>query len=321
MISVIIPAYNAASTLKECVESIIISNSGDVDYEIILVNDGSTDETESICQSLASNYPQVNYLSKFNGGVSAARNYGLKHAKGEYICFVDSDDKVLPEYLSEISRKASNADITFFGFKKHVVSTGNTLTMSPQRIDTLSERNKIEDAMAWLLNNPTANFFGFTWSKIFRANIIKKWGISFNTDLRIKEDEIFTLEYCRHISTLQILEKPLYYYNIFESSLSHSNPYIRYDILMDAYSSLAYQFESKCLKKTLMDISMHYALGYIRKLKREKDLKNEILSQIDELIIPLLAQGYGHNAARWMPAVAKIVPAPLKANAIYYLLR
>lgn len=175
--------------------------------------------------------------------------------------------------------------------------------------------------MAWLLNNPTANFFGFTWSKIFRANIIKKWGISFNTDLRIKEDEIFTLEYCRHISTLQVLEKPLYYYNIFESSLSHSNPYIRYDILMDAYSSLAYQFESKCLKKTLMDISMHYALGYIRKLKREKDLKNEILSQIDELIIPLLAQGYGHNAARWMPAVAKIVPAPLKANAIYYLLR
>lgn len=321
MISVIIPAYNAASTLKHCIESILKSSNGIDDYEIIIVNDGSTDETDSICKAIAQENPQIKYLSKPNEGVSSARNFGLKYAKGEYICFVDSDDMVLPDYLMEISQNADNADITFFGFKKHMVSKDITQDMIPRKVNVVSKKMEIEEELEWLINNPIVNFFGFTWSKVFRASIIKKYDLMFNPDLRIKEDEIFTLKYCCHISSLQVLGIPLYNYNIFETSLSHSNTCIRYDILMNDYYSLAKLYESENLKKKLKDISIAYGLGYMRDLKRGKVLKKDIISKIKDCIIPLLTQGYGWNVARWMPYVVKLVPTSLKADTIYFLLR
>lgn len=320
MISIIIPAYNAASTLKDCINSILESDNGNIDYEIIIVNDGSTDETDSIGQILAKNNSQINYFSTPNRGVSSARNYGLYHAIGEYICFVDADDKVLPEYLSEISLNACKADITFFGFKKHIVATEETLNMDFQKVNPVSDRKEIEDEMFRLINNSIANLFGFTWSKVFRMDIIKKYGVSFNQNLKIKEDEIFTLEYCRHISTLQVIEKQLYYYNIYNTSLSHSNTQIRYDILMDEYEKYGLSATSDKLRDALLSLSISYGLGYVKFLKHIKKTKTEALRTLNNRIIPLVVRGHGMNSARWIPYVNSYVPFKFKANVVYLFL-
>ena len=92
LVSVIIPAYNCENTLKRTVESIIAS--GLVDYEIIIVNDGSTDNTTSVCNSLCDQYSFIKYSEQENSGVSAARNRGISIATGEYIMFFDADSNI-----------------------------------------------------------------------------------------------------------------------------------------------------------------------------------------------------------------------------------
>lgn len=321
MISVVIPAYNAALTIKECIESILRSANGMTEYEIIVINDGSTDKTDSICQEIVKNNSRVRYYSKLNGGVSSARNFGIEHAKGDHISFVDADDIVLPEYLSTIITIVNDIDITFFGFKKHTVTINETSDMIPLMVKPTTDKGEIQEAISWLMKNTTVNFFGFTWSKIFRSDIIKKHGVRFNSELKIKEDEIFTLEYCKHINSLQVIPNILYHYNIFASSLSHSKTRIRYDILCKTYSFLASGFDCNNLRKVLIDNSVSYALGYARDLKRAKAKKHNVKEIIINHVLPLISQGYGLDAARWMPYVIKYIPKYAKADAIYLFLR
>ena len=96
--SVIIPAYNAARTLPRCLNSLCPQLRDDV--ELLLIDDGSTDDTGAVCQSYAERHPQIRIFSKENGGVSSARNVGLENARGEYILFVDADDAVREDYFS-----------------------------------------------------------------------------------------------------------------------------------------------------------------------------------------------------------------------------
>ena len=114
-VSVIIPAYNSEKTIKRCIESIILQNRADV--EIIIINDGSTDETDSICKVLQTEHENIIYITKENGGVSSARNSGLSVATGEFVMFVDSDDYVDNNCFDTIDKYIkSNADFYQFGF-------------------------------------------------------------------------------------------------------------------------------------------------------------------------------------------------------------
>ena len=102
MISVIIPVYNAEPYLNRCIDSVLASAYSD--FEIILVNDGSTDRSPDICRAYAENDIRVVFLSQENRGVSSARNLGLEAARGEWIVFLDSDDFITDDYLSQIGR-------------------------------------------------------------------------------------------------------------------------------------------------------------------------------------------------------------------------
>lgn len=100
--SVIVPVYNTTNTIARCVDSIIASGLPDGDFEIILVNDGSTDGSGSICESIAKDHPFVRVINQDNGGVSVARNMGISVAEGEYVCFCDSDDFFVPGSFTDI---------------------------------------------------------------------------------------------------------------------------------------------------------------------------------------------------------------------------
>ncbi len=120
LISVVVPIYNVAEYLNECIDSIL-----DQDYkttEILLIDDGSTDHSGKICNEYARKHRNIRVIHQENAGLSAARNKGLSVAKGYYICFIDSDDYILPGYLSEMIKtiKKENADICVCCYSKNI---------------------------------------------------------------------------------------------------------------------------------------------------------------------------------------------------------
>ena len=130
LVSVIIPAYNCGNTLKKTVESIIAS--GLKDHEIIIVNDGSTDNTAHVCNSLCSQYSFIKYSEQENSGVSAARNKGIGLANGEYIMFFDADDTAEENGFSECVDVIKNEkpDILVFGMSFDYYKNGKQYWLS-----------------------------------------------------------------------------------------------------------------------------------------------------------------------------------------------
>lgn len=208
MISIIIPIYNAGKYLTQCLESIRMQTYRD--FEVLLIDDGSTDNSAEICKSIANSDNRFHYHNKKNGGVSRARNYGLLHAKGQWICFVDADDWITHNYLQALTSQKPEADITFFGVYT-VNPDGSQATLTPTPVYT-EKREHIEEAIFTLRCGDLGDILGWTWDKMFRAEIIRKNNIRFPENISFREDEIFTLEYCRYITSLRIIAQPLYYY-------------------------------------------------------------------------------------------------------------
>lgn len=116
LISIIVPVYNVEEYLKQCLDSILEQTFSN--YEVILVNDGSTDSSGLICQEYADKDARIRYFEKENGGLSDARNYGIEQTQGEYLTFVDSDDWVTETYIEELYSKLQyyNADISICNY-------------------------------------------------------------------------------------------------------------------------------------------------------------------------------------------------------------
>lgn len=143
MVSLIVPIYNSQDTIKNCVQSIRSQTCEDL--EIILVNDGSTDDSLKICQELSEEDSRIKVIDRPNGGVSAARNSGLDAASGEYICFVDSDDLIMPDYVKKLSSMIVEncADLAICGMNnnepKDVVPAETRVFSSEQLLNLMAE--------------------------------------------------------------------------------------------------------------------------------------------------------------------------------------
>ncbi len=216
MISIIIPIYNAERYLRKCLESIRVQTYKD--FEVLLIDDGSTDQSPDICRNYCSSSPHFHYLRKENGGVSSARNMGLEHALGEWISFIDADDWVSPDYLQTVMLQEPRGDINFISF--YAVHTDNNSKLFQQAPLFASNRSEIETAIYALKCSPLGDMLGWTWNKFFRAEIIRQHQIRFCENISHREDEIFTLEYCRYIHSLRIIEQPLYNYRITPNGLT-----------------------------------------------------------------------------------------------------
>lgn len=220
LLSIIIPVYNVEKYLDECLES--IRQQAFSDYEVIMVDDGSRDSSADICRIFAETDGRFIFIHKENGGVSSARNAGLEATRGEWISFVDADDIVTSNYLTAFFGSKPLADITFFGMKT-METDGSSKERIPQEAFA-NRREAAEDVMYRLKCGDPSDMLGYTWNKFFRASIIKKYRLRFVEGLRYREDEIFTLEYCRHISSVRVIEQPLYLYRIVESGLTNRGP-------------------------------------------------------------------------------------------------
>ena len=202
--SIITPIYNAQNFLKASIESVV--NQTYTNYEFILVNDGSTDNSLDICNKYSITYNNVIIINQTNQGVSAARNSGLEIARGKYILFIDSDD-----FLYDSSTLASL-------YNDIILNTADSYQFkSFNKIDkTLFPIKNIDTSETLSLNSYGKKKIsrGEVWNYVFKKSIIDKYSLRFTNRLRISEDQAFVYSYLSQCKDVRILNIPVYIYNL-----------------------------------------------------------------------------------------------------------
>lgn len=200
MISIIIPIYNAEKYLRCCIESIIAQTF--TDFELLLIDDGSKDNSGAICDEYAAKDARIRVFHKENGGVSSARNLGLDNAKGEWITFIDSDDWVKQDYLySMISQPDADLIMSSFDIIENVEEWDNNIEC---KIYTKNEIKNFIDIYIY-----TANLCS-PWCKLFRSSLINQ--LRFNSNISFAEDTIFVFEYLCNVQCVRTVENWGYQY-------------------------------------------------------------------------------------------------------------
>lgn len=232
LISIIVPVYNVEEYLEKCVESII--NQTYKNIEIILVDDGATDNSGKICDELGKRDNRIKVIHKVNGGLSDARNAGLKIAKGEYIGFVDSDDYIAEDMFETLYNlnKKYNSEISIVSF--YEIYKGKVIGVRDSK--NLEELTKIEAIRELLIDT---NIQSYAWNKLFKKELFE--GLEFPTNKNF-EDIATTLLLFEKANKVVLLEDPKYYYVRRDNSIIGVRNYKTYkdylDVIYDKYNYL-----------------------------------------------------------------------------------
>ena len=243
-ISVIVPVYNTEKYLHRCIDSILAQTF--TDFELLLIDDGSKDNSGAICDEYAAKDQRVRVFHKKNGGVSSARNLGLDNAQGEWITFVDSDDWVKKEYIELFINNAD--DLVYQSFLS--IFNGQTEVW-----DTSIRTLDVNECLTRLYEKKV---LGYCWGKLYTLQKIKKYNVRFDENIRFREDELFVLKYLSHTSHITCINKKKYIYN--------RPNWEKYDGYDDVYTRLelfkvckdVFPFSDKIIEKYLLDV-----VGYI----------------------------------------------------------
>ena len=207
MVSIIVPIYNAEQYLRRCVDSIL--NQEYTDFELLLVNDGSTDASGDICEEYGDRDPRVIVIQKENTGVSDSRNRALDRAQGKYLQFLDSDDWITPDATRLFVRAAEEygCDMVISDFYRVV---GERLSTKGD----IEEEGVLtrEEFAAHMMENPADFYYGVLWNKLYRRDIVEEHNLRMDTDINWCEDFMFNLEYIRYAKVFYALHAPIYYY-------------------------------------------------------------------------------------------------------------
>lgn len=216
-ISVIVPIYNSEKHLKKCIDSII--NQTFKDIEIILIDDGSTDNSLAICRELKKDDERIIILSQMNSGPSHARNLGIKMAKGNYIIFVDSDDYIDSKMFDEMYYKMIDGkfDMVMCGYD--IVDLNKTYHIKSKFFGEyyLDEKNVFLEQ----LYTSDYDIISSVWNKLYKKNIIDKNNILFDCSLIRAEDFWFNFSYLKNIKKVYVLDKYFYKYVQNDTSIMH----------------------------------------------------------------------------------------------------
>lgn len=212
LISIIIPMYNARKDIIKTVNT--LQNQTYKNIEIIIVDDGSTDDSYNLCKLNFENDKHIKIFHKKNGGVSSARNFGIKEAKGEYIQFVDSDDLVESTYCEDLLMMIKKREVDYAICSFVQIQDKNNINHLVS--DEIYDKNDFIKLFS-SFENPI--YMNPPWNRMFKSEIIKKHKIKFDENISFGEDFIFNSKYlmfCRKIATTS---KPLYNYKFQEGGL------------------------------------------------------------------------------------------------------
>lgn len=208
-VSIIIPVYNAERWLRRCVDSILAQIY--TDFELLLIDDGSTDRSGAICDEYTEKDSRIRVFHKLNGGVSSTRNLGIDYACGKWITFCDADDYVMPDWLANYNLS--------FNYSQDLICQGAIIQHeNSQELTGVDKQqyfvDNIGDLASILLKK---SILGFVWNKLYRKNILAPQdsnSLKFNPELAFMEDEDFNLRYLLRCKKGIITEKAAYCYII-----------------------------------------------------------------------------------------------------------
>lgn len=261
MVSIIIPIYNSERYLNECLNSIVEQSFKD--FEVICIDDGSHDRSRQICREYESKDNRFKYFYQENGGVSKARNSGIKYSKGNFICFVDSDDIVHKDFLLHLVAHSKDSDLVICDYTRNLQNLGD----SKDIVKSYEANSFIKKVINEEIKHPNICMM------LFRADIIKDKDLAFVVGCVRNEDAEFYLKYMSHISNIIWTDFKGYYYRDNESSAANtfnkkSLTYIEASTRIKNYLASVGIVDDKC---KIVDASVQYFVYHLAR-QGNKDL-------------------------------------------------
>ena len=220
LVSVIVPAYNAAGFISRCVES--ITSQSYPELEILLLNDGSRDDTLAICRKLAESDPRIRVIDKPNTGAADTRSCGLALARGEYIQFADSDDYLLPGCTANLvaAARRSRADLVLVPYRMMVPRRDGGYDTREYSLLPAGEYSKV-DYLWQLTGHAAAFYYGVLWNKLYRRDLIRMAQIRFE-NVVFAEDQLFNTRYLQAAQRFAAIDEAVYCYIQNPQSVCHT---------------------------------------------------------------------------------------------------
>ena len=233
-ISVIVPVYNAEKYLHRCIESILEQTY--TDFELLLINDGSNDNSGVICDEYVIKDSRVRVFHKKNGGVSSARNLGIDNSKGNWVTFIDSDDWVEKDYLNCLLENNEEG----FAVSAYIYERENKISYEKLNDELITIG---PDTLTGVLMKGA---FTTPYSKLYKYEILKKEDIRFNCKLTSCEDTLFVWTYLLYIDKIKTIDRFTYHYCITGNGLSNKRISIDESIFaMECFYKLLLEFQKK----------------------------------------------------------------------------
>ena len=242
-VSIIIPVYNAEKTLVKCLNSVMGQQYDN--YDVILINDGSSDSSGRICTDFQKDHKNVIYIDQNNSGASCARNAGLEKASGKYIVFVDSDDRISADFLKKMTDAAqkNNAQLVACEFTNYDPKKGFAERRCSYDTDVIRSGKGVKKELTYkAFDNRSKQNLTNSVCKLFLRDIIEKNNIRFKSNVRLFEDTLFVSEYYQFIDRFVYIHRSMYQRLLHEGSEINS---YKPDVFKEIESTLKEYFALK----------------------------------------------------------------------------
>jgi glycosyltransferase involved in cell wall biosynthesis len=224
-LSIIIPIYNGEKYIERAIKSILNQDAAEI--EIIIIDDGSKDNSYSVCEQFAKKCKQIKLIHSENKGVSHARNIGINEAKGEWIAFLDADDYLLESAIETMMKSVSmKDDLVIFNYRKETEEIqynklNKKVLERKDALNILLDFAKYREYLTYSMQLKNSVFTS-CWGKLYRKSIIDDYSITFQESLTLSEDMCFNLSYISSIESVTIIDSVVYHYSINPESVTHS---------------------------------------------------------------------------------------------------
>lgn len=297
-VSIILPTYNRAKSLSDAVGAILKQSYKD--FELIIVNDGSSDNTSDIIEQISSKDSRVRGINKLNGGLSSARNIGIEEAQGEYIIFIDDDDIVGTDYIMNLMNVDAAIDLVIDSYSNQI-DDGPVVPSDFPEIEVYGIESILNTLFGQMQNY---RYCFFAIAKRFRLSILKSNNIRFSSVITFVEDRPFVLDYIRYAESMEVINSHSYIIKASSSSeyrLSKGVKPADY-ILRNIHAS--YTFLRSYLEEFKNILILNYADNYLAE------------KVIDYLLIPMAENRYSGDSRKIISREVKHLLTPITLSHI-----